>query len=72
MLPVASLGYHYVLVFIDVFSGYVKLYKLKTKDTDSVCRAFENLTCLIGPPRLLTSDNRGKFTSELLTKLCEV
>ena len=72
MLPVASLGYHYVLVFIDVFSGFVKLYKLKSKNTEGVCRAFENLTCLIGPPRLLTSDNGGEFTSELLTKLCEV
>ena len=72
MLPVASLGYHYVLVFIDVFSGFVKLYKLKTKNTEGVCRAFENLTCLIGPPRLLTSDNGGEFTSELLTKMCEM
>ena len=72
MLPVASLGYHYVLVFIDVFSGFVKLYKLKTKSTEGVCRAFESLTCLIGPPRLLTSDNGGEFVSELLTKMCEV
>ena len=72
MLPVAKLGYHYVCVFIDVFSGFVKLYKLKNKNTEGVCKAFEDLTCLIGPPRLLTSDNGGEFTSELLTKMCEV
>ena len=72
MLPTASLGYHYVLVFIDVFSGFVKLYKLKTKSTEGVCKAFENLTCLIGPPRLLTSDNGGEFTSDLLKSLCKV
>ena len=61
-----------MLVFIDVFSGYVKLFKLKTKDTIGVCRAFENLTCLIGPPRLLTSDNGNEFTSELLQSMCKV
>ena len=72
MLPAAALGYHYVLVFIDVFSGFVKLYKLKDKSTQGVCKAFENLTCLIGPPRLLTSDNGGEFTSELLKCMCEV
>ena len=72
MLPLAVAGYHYVLVFIDVFSGFVKLYKLKDKRTQGVCKAFENLTCLIGPPRLLTSDNGGEFTSELLISMCEV
>ena len=72
MLPNASAGYRYVLVFIDVFSGFVKLYKLKTKDTIGVCKAFENLVCLIGPPRLLSSDNGKEFTSELLTNMCKV
>ena len=72
MLPQATLGYRYVLVFIDVFSGFVKLYKLKDKSTQGVCKAFENLTCLIGPPRLLTSDNGGEFTSELLKGMCKV
>ena len=72
MLPQTTLGYHYVLVFIDVFSGFVKLYKLKDKRSQGVCKAFENLTCLIGPPRLLTSDNGGEFTSELLKCMCEV
>lgn len=72
MLPSSSVGFHYVLVFIDVFSGYVKLYKLKTKSTEGVARAFENLTCLIGPPKLLTSDNGGEFTSKLLEDMCKV
>ena len=71
-LPVASGNFQYVLVFIDVFSGFVKLYKLKNKNTEGVCRAFENLVCLIGPPRLLTSDNGGEFTSDLLKSICEV
>ena len=67
-----SAGYQYVLVFMDVFSGFVKLYKLRSKNTEGVCKAFENLTCLIGPPRLLTSDNGGEFTSGLLESMCKV
>ena len=72
MLPTASAGFQYVLVFIDTFSGFVKLYKLKNKNTEGVCKAFENLTCLIGPPKLLTSDNGREFTSTLLESMCKV
>ena len=71
-LPVGSLGFHYVLVFIDVFSGYVKLYKLKDKNTIGVCKAFEDLTCTIGAPRLLTSDNGGEFESAMLKEMCQI
>ena len=71
-LPVGSLGFHYVLVFVDVFSGYVKLYKLRDKHTKGVCKALEDITCTIGPPRLLTSDNGGEFTSDLLKEMCQV
>ena len=71
-LPTGSLGFHYVLVFIDVFSGYVKLFKLKDKNTIGVCRAFEDLTCTIGAPRLLTSDNGGEFESAMLKEMCQI
>ena len=71
-LPTAVGGFQYVLVFMDVFSGFVKLYKLRNKHTEGVCRAFESLICLIGPPRLLTSDNGGEFTSALLESMCKI
>ena len=71
-LPTSSCGYRYVLVFIDVFSGFVKLYKLRNKTTEGVCRAFEHLTCLHGAPKLLSSDNGREFTSDLLTSMCKV
>ena len=71
-LPVTSLGYKYTLVFRDVFSGYVKLYKLKSKVTTGVARAFEELTCTLGPPTLLTSDRGGEFTSHLMEAVCQL
>ena len=71
-LPKASLGYCHVLVFKDIFSGYVKLYKLKGKLSIGVAKAFEHLTCTLGPPRLLTSDNGGEFISHLMEAVCKL
>ena len=70
--PIVSFGFKYVLVFKDVFSGYVKLYRLRNKTTDGVVKAFEDLTCSLGPPKLLTSDNGGEFVSEALELACKV
>ena len=70
--PVVSFGFKYVLVFKDVFSGYVKFYRLRNKTTDGVVKAFEDLTCSLGPPKLLTSDNGGEFVSEALELACKV
>ena len=61
-----SRGFKYVLIFKDVFSGFIKCYKLRNKTTDGVVRAFEDLVCSLGPPKLLTSDNGGEFISEAL------
>ena len=52
---VPSFGFKYVLIFKDVFSGFVKCYKLRDKSTKGVVKAFEDLVCFLGPPKLLTS-----------------
>ena len=70
--PVVSYGFKYVLIFKDVFSGYVKFYKLRNKTSDGVVKAFEDLTCSLGPPKLLTSDNGGEFVSGALKLACEL
>ena len=66
-----SKGYRYVLVFKDVFSGYIRCYKLRNKTTDGVVKAFQDLICTLGPPKLLTSDNGGEFDSNDLRKACK-
>ena len=65
-----SRGFKYVLIFKDVFSGFIKCYKLRNKTTEGVVRAFEDLVCSLGPPKLLTSDNGGEFISEALKQAC--
>ena len=66
-----SKGYRYVLVFKDVFSGYIRCYKLRNKTTDGVVKAFQDLICTLGPPKLLTSDNGGEFDSNDLRRACK-
>ena len=62
---IPTFGFKYILIFKDVFSGYIKCYKLRNKTTDGVVRVFEDLVCSLGPPKLLSSDN-GEFISESL------
>ena len=69
--PIPSKGFKYVLVFKDVFSGFVRCYKLRDKTTNGVVKSLEDLVCLLGPPRQLTSDNGGEFTSSMLKEACK-
>merc|ERR1712012_777195 len=68
---IPSAGYKHVLVFKDVFSGYIKCYKLRDKTSQGVIRSFEDLVCSYGPPKVLQSDNGGEFTSKPLKDYCE-
>ena len=68
--PTPSFGFKHVLVFKDVYSGYIRCYKLRDKTTKGVVSAFEDLVCLAGPPRVLSSDNGGEFVSGSLIEAC--
>ena len=69
---VASHGFKYVLVFKDVFSGFIKCYRLRDKTTNGVVKSLEDLVCSLGPPRRLTSDNGGEFSSDMLRDACKL
>jgi hypothetical protein len=57
--PTAPGNFSYLLVFKDVFSGYVSLYKLRDKTSAGVARAFKDMACRCGVPCCLTSDDGG-------------
>jgi hypothetical protein len=71
-LPNSPGNVSYLLVFKDVFSGYIALYKLRDKTSVGVAKAFEDMRCRIGTPRRLTSDNGGEFCSEIMKGVCKV
>ena len=70
--PVPSFGYKYVLIFKDVFSGFIRSYKLRDKTSQGVLKCLEDLVCFLGPPKLLTSDNGGEFVSDALIEACKL
>ena len=70
--PVPSFGFKYVLIFKDVFSGFIRSYKLRDKTSQGVLKCLEDLVCFLGPPRLLTSDNGGEFVSDSLIEACKM
>ena len=65
-------GYRYVLVFKDVFSGYIRCYKLRNKESIGVVRALDDLACTLGPPKILSSDNGMEFNSNEMKQACRV
>ena len=68
--PIPSFGFKYVLIFKDVFSGFIRSYRLRDKTAKGVVRCFEDLVCFLGPPKLLTSDNGGEFVNDALQEAC--
>ena len=70
--PVAHDGAHYCLVCVDVFTGFVMLKPLKSKDADVVARALWEIFTVIGIPKILQSDNGREFSNQLLTALSQL
>ena len=74
-LPYTKGGYRYILMFEDIFTRYIWLYKTKDKKAETVAYALENLVSHVGVPTRLTSDNGREFENCLLdavTKLLGV
>lgn len=64
-------GFNYVLVFKDVFSGFMKCYRLRDKTTKGVVKSLEDLVCSLGPLKQLTSDKGKEFDSDMLHDACK-
>lgn len=70
--PVSRDGYHYCLVLVDVFSGFVMLEPITDKEASTVARALWKICCLIGIPRVLQSDNGSEFSNKIINSLCRL
>ena len=63
-LPVGRGGMQKILVVMDVFTKYVKLYPVKHADTKSTIRAMEKYIAENGLPETILSDNGSNFTAD--------
>ncbi len=67
----AAYGYCYVLAIIDHFSRFTKFYKLRTRQTEEVCKRFRDCLGDFGMPKTVLLDNAREFTSQQSKELCE-
>ena len=58
--------YKHILVFIDAFSRYVKLFPLETITSEEVLHSFNEWVCTFGCPSEIVTDNASYFLSELM------
>lgn len=62
-LPIAK-GFQFVLVIVDLFSKYVKLYPLKRATSKKIATKFiSDYFINVGRPKAILSDNASQFTS---------
>jgi hypothetical protein len=65
-------GFKYMLTIVDHFSGFPWAYPLRSKTAEEVSLHLLNLFFLVGPPRILHSDNGGEFVNKILDLISEV
>jgi len=68
-LPRSRDNYTDLIVFIDVFTGFVILRPILHESSESIARALLDVISLIGPPRILQSDRGKPFVSAVLDTL---
>jgi hypothetical protein len=71
-LPEADGGYKYIIVIIDAFSRFVKLYPCQEVTAISALQAILEWIGFFGCPEELVSDNGTQFSNELIDNLLEL
>ena len=57
-------GYEYILVMVDTFTEYTKLYPLKKATCEATIRKVDNFIRDVGKPLKILSDRGTQFTSK--------
>ena len=63
-LPTAAAGVKYILVIVDNFTKYVKLYTLRRATTVATLRRLRQYVNEFGKPKAILTDNGTQFTSK--------
>ena len=69
--PVTSRGNHFILMCIDMLTGFTIAVPIKDKTVDTVCDAYRaHIYCTFGGSKRMLTDNRTEFKNEQIDKLC--
>jgi len=71
-LPSSPEGFTTLLVFVDVFSGFVLLFPIETTSAKCVAEKLLQVCTTFGFPAILQSDNGTEFTNDVVRELCEL
>ena len=67
--PKTGSGNQYILVVVDIFTGYVILRSLKDKSAKSISDSLWEIFGIMGIPKIIQSDNGTEFVSEIITAM---
>jgi len=71
-LPEDVDGNRYIIVIIDCFSRYLKLYPAKSVDAVSAVKALLQWVGTFGPPSQIISDNGSQYVNQLIDEFLKV
>jgi hypothetical protein len=71
-LPESPDGMTVLLVFIDVFTGFVLCYPIPSKEARFIAEKLWLVCCTFGFPAILQSDNGTEFTNEVVRELVKL
>ena len=69
VLPLTDNGNKYILMIIDCFTKFVKLYPVKTMESEEVINCLLDWFATFGVARMIISDNGSSFISKLTEKM---
>ncbi|KAG9390150.1 hypothetical protein J8273_8189 [Carpediemonas membranifera] len=68
-LPISPEGFKYIIVAVDTFTKFTKLYPARTTNADSAVEALIDWSAHFGRPREIQSDNGSQYRNELVALL---
>jgi hypothetical protein len=71
-MPDSDTGYKYLLVWVDVFTGFVLCRPLKSITAEEVGAVLWEWFCIFGPSKVITSDNGPEFKNEVIAALMKI
>lgn len=66
----STAGNNYILVLVDNLTKYVKLYAVRSCNTESVLKCLTTFVQVYGIPKKIISDRGTAFTSQQFEKYC--
>ena len=72
-LPETEDGCKYVMVAVDCFTRWVKVYAIRNQEATTVAKKLvDEMFCRFSPPEQLHSDQGRQFESDLVKEICEL